>query len=50
MPPWKVAFVAVPNERAQIITGMAPPEVAVILVDVKQPDAELPRGQTGVNP
>ena len=40
MPPWKVVSVAVPNERAQIIMGMAPPEVAVTLVDVKLPDAE----------
>ena len=31
---------AVPNERAQIIMGMAPLEVAVSLVDVKLPDAE----------
>ena len=36
MPPAKIAIVALPNERADLIIGMAPPDLEIFLVDINQ--------------
>ncbi|MFQ6029489.1 MAG: 2-hydroxyacid dehydrogenase [Dehalococcoidia bacterium] len=40
MPPAKVAIVAVPNERADLIIGMAPSDLDIFLVDINLPEEE----------
>ena len=40
MPPAKVAIVALPNERADLIIGLAPPDLDIFLVDINQSEEE----------